>query len=39
MLLAHKYQQADYQQQDTQAILEAIQRNNTELDKDNWSSQ
>lgn len=28
------YQQADYRQQDTQAILEAIQRDNTELDKD-----
>jgi Ca-activated chloride channel family protein len=28
------YQQASYQQQDTQAILAAIQQNNAELDKD-----
>jgi Ca-activated chloride channel homolog len=28
------YQQANYQQQDTQAILAAIQRDNAELDKD-----
>ena len=28
------YQQADYQQRDTQTILEAIQRDNTKLDQD-----